>query len=64
MKTRGRKKSTNVVDKRAYFGTKSDSGMSWNAKVSAFVGVAMKDASQNRSYGQTLKKPARSRRKK
>lgn len=62
MKTRGRKKSSNIVDKRSYFGTKSDSGMSWNAKVSSFVGVAMKDASQNKSYGMTLTKRARSKR--
>lgn len=36
MKYKGRSKSKNMVDKRNYFGSMSDSGMTWLHKVKAF----------------------------
>jgi len=47
MKTTGRKKSTNIVDKRSYFGTESMNGIQWKNKVAKFVNDSFQQAGSN-----------------
>lgn len=44
MKYKGRAKSKNIIDKRNYFGSESDSGMKWINKVKAFKMESFKAA--------------------
>lgn len=58
MKTKGRRKSKNVIDKRSYFGSEAHSGIEWKQRVKSFELDSFKSArefSGTKSYNKFKK---------